>query len=230
MTSEGKQDVWRAALSLESHYVLQVQLTPWGQNGSRSASLMWVSEWFLLHHNPKIPVWTLTSARSTPCLSRLPALCPSPRTISILLCYLWRRLSLPLVHCHCLSLGTRLGIPPPPPQTPLMRQSPPPTRKPETPNTLCPSLPCSYGEHKGPRCRPPNPLAPRFETEAVTRRFRNHTEPVCEGGGRGATTSSVQLWRPEFGLSDVGRHDGVSCQAGGSAQDLSGLSGFTPDS
>lgn len=63
---------------------------------------------------------------------------------------------------------------------PFMRQSPPPTRKPETPNALCPSLPCSYGE---PRCRQPNPLAPGLDTEAAARRFRNHTEPVR---GRGA--------------------------------------------
>lgn len=63
---------------------------------------------------------------------------------------------------------------------PFMRQSPPSTRKPETPNALCPRLPCSYGE---PRCRQPNPLAPGLDTEAAARRFRNRTEPVH---GRGA--------------------------------------------
>lgn len=87
---------------------------------------------------------------------------------------------------------------------PFMRQSPPPTRKPETPNTLCPSLPCSYGE---PRCRQPNPLAPGLDTEAAARRFiqESHGTRSWQGSGRAAATSGVRVRRPESGLGGAGR-------------------------
>lgn len=101
VTGDGKQGVWRTALPVESHCVLLVHLTPWGQSGSRSASLTWVSKWFLPHRGPKVPVWTLASARSA---ARPSQYCSAPYILSILFCYLWIRPSLPLVHCHRLAL------------------------------------------------------------------------------------------------------------------------------
>ena len=102
----------------------------------------------------------------------------------------WRQLSRPIhlfgpnvFHDDALFVSSLLLLIPPYyiwKNTQLMRQTSPPTIKLGMPNTLCPSLPCSCGEHECPRPNQPNSPAPKFEPEAVTWKMKNHIEPIVK--------------------------------------------------
>lgn len=180
--------------------VLQLPLTETDFTGRMAQGQHYsygVSKWFLSHHNPKIPTWSLDieAFYSLPIFGTNPL---RPRTFSVLLRYGvlslpldWRQLSCLIHLCEptvfhdgALLVNSLLLLLPPYyiwKNTHLTRQISPPTIKPGMPHSLCPSLPCSYGEHECPRPNQPNSPATECELEAVTWGMRNHTESIVKG-------------------------------------------------